>query len=419
MNESSDILVFGDAVKSIIQLLRERGEVKNVYYLAPQIVGYRWRLDIKIKTIYPRVIEFFEECMNLESVKKCLNLMLERNFPEHLEMTIVDSSGKPVENPDYKPFLMTEILGTLVNRYLESYGFDFNEEKFKKLYDEMVKHVYSKGRELVIVSPLENFELQGVNEASIGEYKVRELNEWELKELINYGYPLGWEFRPEFGDIEIRYCVEITVNVPKRSLSPPEPYIEDFVTMLRLFKRGSVKHGYILHYPKIWRTSWGASLGGYIDRFHIFTNYILTEEDITPLSLFVQQFLKVKNQFPNPMKFAIRWFNKSYREVEALDKLLDLAIALEVLFGTSDRLDLYVPHFIGSNKEERERLNKDIRKLREIRGSIVHSGYYKVEQEFIDKIEDIFRACISKFINLLPSLTYEKIIENIRISLLE
>lgn len=86
---------------------------------------------------------------------------------------------------------------------------------------------------------------------------------------------------------------------------------------------------------------------------------------------------------------------KSYEEKEILDRILDLAIALEVLFSASARLDL--PHFIGSTENERLMFNDKIRKLREIRDKIVHSGYCEVSYDFVNQIENIFRLSIQKF----------------------
>jgi hypothetical protein len=98
---------------------------------------------------------------------------------------------------------------------------------------------------------------------------------------------------------------------------------------------------------------------------------------------------------------------------------LDLAIALEALFNISDRLDLYVSHFIGSSKEERLKISKGIEKLRKIRGAIVHSGYYKCEREFIDLIENYYRLSMQKFLNLITNQSYESIIKSIKESILD
>jgi len=234
--------------------------------------------------------------------------MLEKEFPKHLEMRITDEKGKPVENPDYKPFLITEILGALVNRYLEYHGFEFVGEKFKKLYDEMTEYVYSKTRKLIVVSPLQNFELKDVNEILISNYRVRELTDWEMQEFISHGYSFGnvFGFGSDFGIIKEKYCVETVVNTPKRHTPPLNQYIEDFITVLRLFKHGNVEHEFILHYPKVWKTFWGMS-GASEDRGSILApQYVLTKEDENSLTLLMKQYLELKYKFPNPIKFAIR-----------------------------------------------------------------------------------------------------------------
>jgi len=187
---------------------------------------------------------------------------------------------------------------------------------------------------------------------------------------------------------------------------------------LRLFKPGVIGFNAILHYPKIWTTSWGASTSQrYI--FRRPPKYVFEKRELEPFISFWNQFKEAKNQFSNNIKFSLRWFDKSYAEQKVLDRLLDLAIALEVLFNTHDRLDLYVSHFIGLNKDEKRKINKDIRKLREMRGAIVHSGYYECKQEFVDLIENHYRLSMQKFLKLLPSLGYEKIIESIKESILD
>jgi len=419
-NKDKDVSIFREAVKSIIEIMKNASKPTIIYDTIPQINlnKQEWSLKERAKTVYPNVIEFYNEIAHLQSVKKCLDLMIERDFPKYLEMIITDNDGKLVGNPDYKSFLMSEILGNFVNMYLDAYGFEVIEENFKKLYNDMIAYVYSKYREAVIVSPLNNFEMQNLDEFIIDEYKVRKLTEWEMIELIENGYKLGFIFTPTWGSIETMYCVERILQFPKRHTHPLEPYLSDFITLLRLSKSGVVGHYVILHYSKTWRTSWSIS-GPSQDVPISSPSYILKKSDIQPLTLFWGQFNKVKNYFPNNMKFALRWFNKSYEELETYDKLLDLAIALEVLFGSSSRLDLYVSHFIGLNKDEKIELNRIIVELRKKRGAIVHSGYCSVEHDFVIMLEDIFRRSIQKFISLLNDSSYKEIIRDIKTSILQ
>jgi len=412
--------VFRDCIKSIIEIIQKHGKIKTYYNYTPKInlLNRFWHLELERKNIYPRLFEFENELMGLPPVKKCLALMLEEDFPKRLEIKIVDKNGKPVQNPNYEPFLMNEILGTMMTKYLEQYGYDFNEERFEKIYEEMISYVYSPKRELVLVSPLENFELKDLDEFSVNKYRVRKLSEWEIKALIGFGYPLGFIFTPYCGSIESIYCIEIIIKTSKIHTPPLQPYVEDFVTALRLFKPGVTGFNSILHYPKIWRTSWGMSTS-HRYMFRRPPRYVFERKDLESFISFWNQFQKVKNQFSNNIKFSLRWFNKSYEEREVLDRLLDLAIALEVLFNTRDRLDLYLPHFISSSKDEKIKINEDIKELRKIRGALVHSGYYECKQEFVDLIENYYRLSMQKFLKLLSSLNYESIIQKIKESMLD
>ncbi len=423
LKSNEDEIIFREALKSILETIKRLGKIQTYSILAPKIdLAKRfWYLELERRIAYPHFLEFENELVKLEPVRRCVSLMLERDFPKRLEIIITDENGKPVENPNYEPFLIAEIF-TLTCRYLELYGFEFKEEKFKELFNEMMDYVYSPTRELILVSPLENFELEDMEEFSVEEYKVRKLTEWEIKSLINFGYRLGFIFTSEHGNLETIFCVERIIKSSKVSISPLQHYIEDFVTVLRLLKSGIVGFNAILHYPKIWRTSFETSFSHRF-QFRQPPKYVFNSKDVQSFTQLWREYNKLKNQFPNNIKFSLRWFNKAYEERETLDKLVDLAIALEVLFGTSNKLDLYVPSFIGSSKEEKLKLNKDIEKLLRIRGAIVHSGHpsrrHKVTPDFVNSIEDIYRKSMRKFLRLLQDLKYNDIKRSIKDSLLD
>jgi len=121
-------------------------------------------------------------------------------------MRIVDIKGKPVENPNYEPLLVRE-LGILVDRYIELYGFEFQDERLDVLCKETFEYVYSKHRELVIVAPLENFELKDIDQVLFNGCKIRKLLEWEVEQFIELGYPPGSTFAGWSGFIYNIYTV--------------------------------------------------------------------------------------------------------------------------------------------------------------------------------------------------------------------
>jgi hypothetical protein len=196
VSEGEDIEVFREAVVSILEVIKSKSKPTKTYSssIETDLTNRTWRVDFEIKTRFPSVAQFYDDIMTLETVIDCLDLMLRREFPKRLEMRLMNSEGEPVESPDYRPFLTAEILGAFVNKYIDLYGLTFIAERFKELYDELMAYVYSEKRENIVVSPLRNFELDGIEEASVDEYKIRKLTEWEIKQLIAFGETLGSVF---------------------------------------------------------------------------------------------------------------------------------------------------------------------------------------------------------------------------------
>ena len=164
VSEGEDIEVFREAVVSILEVIKSKSKPTKTYSssIETDLTNRTWWVDFEIKTRFPSVAQFYDDIMALETVKDCLDLMLRREFPKRLEIRVVNSEGEPVESPDYRPFLTAEILGAFVNKYVDLYGLTFIAERFKELYDELMAYVYSEKRENIVVSPLRNFELDGI-----------------------------------------------------------------------------------------------------------------------------------------------------------------------------------------------------------------------------------------------------------------
>jgi hypothetical protein len=419
-------LVFKECLKSLLRFAQERNLISLIYEITPIIdLSKRvWQLGLAPRYIYskPVLLEVIEGRIKLPEVEKCVELMLREDFPRRISMKIVDKDGRPVERPNYRPFLIGEILLPLMFKHVEKCGLEYNEECFKGIYEELVEYVYAPKLTYFIVALLENFELHNVEEVVVGEYRIRRLEKEEIKNLLHIGggQILGMSFL-DGGFLENIYCVERRVDVPKGGnldVSTHLKGVENFITALRLFKHGDVGFNTHLYYSKTWRTY---SAGGFLGRItRAFSKYVLDALDIEHFKLFWRVFEGVASLLPSNIRFSLRWFNKSYLELDDVDRLLDLAIALESLFQTGDRLDLYVAHFIGKDLEERRKIYKDIDELRRVRGAIVHRGYHDVDREFVNRIEEYYRRSAREFIGLLSEerISYEDIVKNIKDSLL-
>ncbi|MGQ9469460.1 MAG: hypothetical protein ACUVTD_06505 [Nitrososphaerales archaeon] len=123
---------FKKAIISMLGFMKRHSKPEIIHHLAPEILGGRWYLRLKTTTTYyPRIVAFYDELLKLEDVRKCLDLMLTKGFPERLEMRIVDNEGKPVQKSRLRTRLLAEIFGRFANNF-EKYGFEFIEEESKE-----------------------------------------------------------------------------------------------------------------------------------------------------------------------------------------------------------------------------------------------------------------------------------------------
>jgi hypothetical protein len=355
-----------------------------------------WFQIHETKCVYPSLYEIQTD--KIEAVEECLELLIDEKFPELLEMKIFDSSGKLIENPDFKPFLLAEIVGPLVYQHINISGLQFDEVTCDKLIDELFDYVFSRERTFICVVPLINFTLESHNELSLREFKIRKLEKWELEKLLELGYPLGSFHTPLGGSLEIQYCLEFRSKAPRRSF-PSRPDVEEVISALRLFKKGDLHYNSILTYPEKWRLSYRSSGTLMAPRPTAFP-YTLNEKEGFLFKSFWSSFRDSKKAMGFSFRTSLRWFNKSYEEREPVDEFLALAIGFETLFKTDKKLDIYVPHLVSPRAlGDRLKIAEKMKILRDIRNSIVHAGFSReLTNEFTKETKEILRACLRKFV---------------------
>jgi len=378
-----------------------------------------WNIIPVIRKFYPLKGEgLFEGLEEHDVVKRCLEFMLQKEFPKRLGMTITDREGKPVANPDYRPYLFSDVLVRLAYEYVDEFDCSFSEQNFKRIFDEMMAYIYAEKQEVVAVAPLENFELVDAEEASIDMYKIRKLSEWEMKQLIRMGRAdsLGTTFFPSFGFIENAWCIEVAVQAPKRITPDLRSNISEFIAIMRLLKSGIVMSNVVLEYSKIGNKFSGISASWGLARVSaIGLKYILRQDEVDSLSQLWNLYKRLRDELPRELRTALRWFNKSYEDLDVEDRVLDLAIAFESIFG--GRIYEYLtPRLVASDFNERKEIREYLKELRDARNSIVHGGHgrsSKVKPEATTaNAEEVFRRCYKRFLELMAEgKSYDEIID--------
>jgi len=261
--------------------------------------------------------------------------------------------------------------------------------------------------EVIEVAILENFELKDAEETLIDKYRIRKLNEWEKEQLMKLGRfeKLGIMVGPPLILPLNVWCIEVNYGVQKKDSPDLGSDIDEFIKVMRLFKGGSVSRGAVLRYSKI----------GNIFSVNLATwkniqisvprsiYYVLKQDEVNSLSQLWELYNRVKDKLPDQLELSLRWFEKSYEELEVEDKILDLDIAFDAMFSGYKYFN-YV---------------RNLRRLRDARNGIVHYQHgqrKKLQPNELEAIaieaEEIFRKCYKWFLKLIDNKKYyEEIIK--------
>ena len=428
------------AIKSSLSYLKRKSEREQII----PFLEYDFEIDVNKrswntvpKSRYPLasfVKKNLEEILKLAEVTLLIDFMVKNEFHTMIEMEITDKNGKIKDVERIKKFLGYNILGGFLMRYVEAVGgFNYDENIFNDLYRELEEYIYTEGREIIVVAPLLNFELKGIEKIDLGDFIIRKISEDEFKMLLGKN-ALG-EIHPLYpygGIFKTIWCIELKVKCPsKRRSEDLTPYIEKVITTLRLFKKGSIHYSAILDYPKVWKNHWGVSSHGGGEIYG--PRYELTDKDIESLKAFWNKFKSLNTQNYPFLDVSIRRFNFSYERRLPEDKLIDYITAFEALYlkgvekELSYRLALRCACFLGKDGEERRKIFEILKSAYDARSKIVHGEPIESKSfkkllnklnlnlpELSMQVEEYLRESIKTFLHFLQkSESHDEIIKEI------
>ena len=428
------------AIKSSLSYLKRKSEREQII----PFLEYDFEIDVNKrswntvpKSRYPLasfVKKNLEEILKLAEVTLLIDFMVKNEFHKMIEMEITDKNGKIKDVERIKKFLGYNILGGFLMRYVEAVGgFNYDENIFNDLYRELEEYIYTEGREIIVVAPLLNFELKGIEKIDLGDFIIRKISEDEFKMLLGKN-ALG-EIHPLYpygGIFKTIWCIELKVKCPsKRRSEDLTPRIEKVITALRLFKKGSIHYSAILDYPKVWKNHWGVSSHGGGEIYG--PRYELTDKDIESLKAFWNKFKSLNTQNYPFLDVSIRRFNFSYERRLPEDKLIDYITAFEALYlkgvekELSYRLALRCACFLGKDGEERRKIFEILKSAYDARSKIVHGEPIESESfkkllnklnlnlpELSMQVEEYLRESIKTFLHFLQkSESHDEIIKEI------
>ena len=121
-----------------------------------------------------------------------------------------------------------------------------------------------------------------------------------------------------------------------------------------------------------------------------------------------------RNELRQAILRAGEYYELNHTQVKPVDRLIDLAIALEALFSPSDqgelrfRISQCISQMVGMNPDERKEIYKAIREMYDRRSALVHGSYNVAEYaqgRFVSHTEcdvwsSIIRRAVARFLAL-------------------
>jgi len=374
------------------------------------------------------LFECREKILQLPEFIECGKYMVE-NQTIRRNFRVTDKEGKPVDKVPLSIVLMSSLRPLLVT-YLNKVGsLIFDERIFNEVYSEFEKYFYTNVEKYSVTSPLEKFSCD-TNKIDLGKgLRIRRIYDEEksgyLRLRADSLIPVSFG---ELNILNITHVLETIYSHRKKTpidISSCRRDFEDIVTVLRLFKSGSVDFSVVRKAPLSWQTGLGTSYGSQ-GRYTSpqGPKYTLAESEVKQFKRIWKKYRKfrmerAKLKANKYLEIALRRFNLGVEESDFENKMIDYVISLEALYlrerrELKYRLSNRVAILIRTEEKEVEKIRRIIGKAYDLRSDIVHGAEIepiKIDEktikprDFASEVEEYLRRSIRSFIIL--SKTYK------------
>ena len=212
--------------------------------------------------------------------------------------------------------------------------------------------------------------------------------------------------------LEHRYACAHDENPTKHA----DDALDRLERLLRLFQPGEVsvqRHG-VWHIDTAGRLTPAWSFSGYdfkpvkplIEGLHEYGDYPLDDATLGSLIKPIDRFWDVLDDISVNLRTAMARFSSSYEKRDLADRLIDLVIALEALFGDGEtggiahKLAMRDAWWLHTTESERCTAFKTIKKLYRYRNEVVHGNLRKdLTDHRVNELEGIVRSSLRKFLD--------------------
>jgi len=362
-----------------------------------------------------------KDLQKFDSYKKATNSLNNHEIFGKQLNTLVGTSSS-MRRLDTNEFLLQFFLISLL---IESDKTVFEEEKFKRLYENTENWFYSETLRIRYFAPISNFSMEQDRLELDPGFAIIRIKKKEKEKLMStssafhstFQILTSKEYAFEF-IAEQKKCIGERTKNAEEGLNPEKTaksWFRNACFALRLFKSGLIGFNHIWIIDTNWDFSGIQSTSSNLGPSEYMGDHMTISVKEVPAFLELwQRYKKISQRRLKKILNSIARLNFGTERNRHEDKLIDYFVAFESLFLSKKdpelryRLSLLTSHWVGSTSSERKKIFRIIKIGYDQRSTIVHGG--DPEQlisfdganitfaEHTKLVEDYLRLSIKKFI---------------------
>jgi len=303
---------------------------------------------------------------------------------------LVDAGGKPITEEKSEVWWLKNMLGgRLLHAYTDkAKGFQFNEQTFDQLFDELYRDIESPDIVVTELSPLVGIGIESDQIQIDSNMQLRQLSTDELEEWLNTETLVPLQPLPIPELLGLQCAVEVVYQKKRYSAFGSKDARErviQLITAMRLLTDESPRLAFTkTRTSSLLTPGFGTSWGPLVLRFGP-SAMVNKAQELALVALY-----RKLGSGPNINKIGLavtRWNSAADRLTEE-DRLIDYWVALESLFVPDTtqelryRTALRIAAFLGENGLERKQIYEQMKESYDLRSEIVHGRIKKGKKKF-------------------------------------
>ena len=364
------------------------------------------------KTAY---IDDYDEFFSRQEIKQ---LMLNNEDLKHI-IGIMASYENIKVYLESHTHIASDVIGTFVRNYVEDTGsMEFKSAEFQKTFERLTGFLKSDICHIDYFTPV--FNLYYPTSIKEGRFKDVSLNLITAEQFkIIKEHMVGKNSATPGLMYNLMYVLNTTVpvqnNLYEENIQANKKF-NDFVIAALLFYHGDLRLGSLYRNFTPW-TRDSSTVINKGDNIFGDQKYVLNNKEYHSFKNFYKKYLELdlKSKDWSFIRVSIDRFISSINRDNPVDRIVDLNVSLECMFSSSGETSLKIANrtatLMSKNGEIREQYWNFIKNEYKLRNDILHGRKQEcmIDANETDKLEDVVRTCIRKFLNFTINVSRDEL----------